>query len=1131
MNNPYIKNLFPIQLLICLALLLPGVAKALSPDFYAPSSALASGSWAKVQVSETGMQFISNATLRNLGFSDPSKVNVYGYGGRMLSERLDENMPDDLPPVPSMATNTGIIFFGYASIGWNQDGIDYTEYSHYNNPYSDKAFYFLSDRDDTRFTAQEASSTVSSPKETITVFTERIAHEQDLLAPSNTGRLMLGEDFRVQASRNFQFNLPDNTGDALVKVAFGAKSSSGSASLLFTANGESLPSTKDDQIASAAASRFIVTTVTVKNISNPGNKLNLGIDFSATGALQTAALDYIEVEYPRSIKLDNGELYFYVAPRQASTVTVEGCGAETIVWDITDPLHTKIVETSLNGSALSFNIPEGYAEFVAFNPASIKRNVTPAGKVQNQDLHSLPAPGMLVIAPDAYRNAAMRLAELHAKTDGLTVMVLSPEEVYNEFSSGNPDVTAFRKLLKMWYDRAEGREEDYTRFCLIMSRPTYDNKMVTPIVKNAGYPRVPIWQSPTGDTESSSYSTDDYVGMLADNLSELSIGNAKIHVAVGRMPVKSVSEAETAITKLENYLLNPSLGSWRNNVMIIADDQDNGVHLNQAEEAYEAMRSSGNGAEYLYEKLYLDSYPMVYTSTGATYPEAKQRMFDKINEGVVYIDYIGHANPSTWGHEGLLYWTDITSFSNTNLPFIYAATCEFLRWDDDAISGAEEMWLNPNAGVIGMICPSRTVLITANGVLNKATSQFVFMRDSEGKSMRVGDIMIKGKNAGQADSNKLRYGLIGDPSMRLPSPDLSVKVDRINDVELSDNSEFPELQALSSVNISGSIVDSEGAIQPDFNGVAEIQLFDAEKVITTYGNGEDGVESIYNDRKTRLYSGRVNVVDGKWATTVTMPFEIDNNYSPALISLYASDQTGREANGACEQLYVYGFNQSAASDFEGPEISKFYLNGPGFTSGDVVSPSPVLKARVSDPSGINLSEAGIGHSMLIALDGKTFFSDVARFYTPDAEDHTAGEITYPLHDMTAGDHTLEFTVWDNANNSSTATLAFTVSAAWLPEIETLTTDVNPATTSVNFIVGCDGVSGATKCLVEVFDLMGRKIWSSNSVEMSAGNDLRFNWDLSDSSGARVLRGIYLYRATVTLPNGATVTKAKKLAVS
>ncbi|MDE5874123.1 MAG: hypothetical protein K2H15_00635, partial [Muribaculaceae bacterium] len=378
--------------------------------------------------------------------------------------------------------------------------------------------------------------------------------------------------------------------------------------------------------------------------------------------------------------------------------------------------------------------------------------------IANQDIHSMEAPDMLIVAPEVFLPSAKRIADLHSRTDGIRCAILTPEQIYNEFSSGSPDITAYRKLLKMWYDRSVSQGQPHTRYCILMGRPSYDNKGCTQTVKREGYPRLPIWATTDSYSESTSYSTDDYIGMLDDNATSLNMNTAKIHVAVGRMPVKTLAEAENACTKLENYITSPSYGSWRNNIMIIADDQDNGVHLKQAEDVWTTIKSTEIGGRYAYEKLYLDAYTLAFTGVGAVYPEAKARMLEKWNEGVAFINFIGHGNPKSLTHENLLTWSDVNSFRNTNLPFVYAATCNFMRWDDDDVSAAETLWLNPTAGVIGMICPSRTVYITLNGTLNLATARYMFTTDGTGRQLSMGDMMVNGKNSLASDNNRLRYG-------------------------------------------------------------------------------------------------------------------------------------------------------------------------------------------------------------------------------------------------------------------------------------------------------------------------------------------------------------------------------------
>ncbi len=1110
-------------------------AYSLTPETFATSSKLSSGNWAKIEVQESGMQFISNATLKNLGFSDPDKVNVYGFGGRMLDERLYDSMPDDLPLLPSVRTPGGIVFFGHGCFKWELSSSATNAYKHTNNPYSDHSYYFVSDIDPARPTVDDRDAVEISDGLTLRSFKERLVHEQDLLAPTNSGRTLLGEDFRTQKKRTFQFDLPGNMGDAIFTVSFGAYTTNGSSSLIFTANNEQLPTTASDVIAAVSGDKtlYILKTM-VKSVEDPGEKLNLTIDYSTQGTLFTAALDYIEVEYERELKLRNDELYFYLNPPVSTKVEVGNCNESTVIWDVTDPINPVNVKYTLSGNVASFATPKGMREYVAFNPLKTTRQVAAAGKVSNQNLHGMEAPEMLIITPEAFRSAAQKLADLHASTDGLKVAIVTPEAIYNEFSSGVADITAFRKLLKMWYDRGMEQDGNYPRYCLLMGRPSYDNKMVTPTVKNAGYPRMPIWQSPatTTITKSSSYSTDDYIGMLADQPSSLNIGSLKIQVAVGRMPVKSLQEANTAVAKLEKYMKRPVYGSWRNNVMLIADDQDNGKHLAQAENVYEALRSGGNGADFLYEKLYLDSYTLSYGATGAIYPEAKQKLFDKLAEGVSYINYIGHANPRSWTHESLVTWSDLTSMTNTNLPFIYAATCEFMRWDSDDVSGGELLWLYPDTGVIGMICPSREVLIEQNGAQNARTAKYMYSRNEDGTPLRVGDVMINGKNDSDNHTNKLKYGLIGDPSLRVLSPGHSVSVLSIKGTDVDQIEDMPVIAARSSFDLTGMVTDFDGNLIEDFNGIVEIQLYDAEIVITTNGNGKEGKVDTYNDRKTRLYTGRARVTNGMWSLTVNMPSEIENNYSPALISLYAYDETGREANGSFEKFYVYGFDENAPDDFDGPSVKEFYLNSSDFADGAPVSPSPILYASFSDPSGINVSDSGLGHQMILTLDNGTYFNDVNLYFSPDADDHLSGSIAYPLQGIAPGEHTLKLTVWDNANNSTSKELTFYVSASWLPEITTLTTDVNPATTSVNFLVSTDGANGIMDCTIEVYDLNGKRVWSGNAPSLSAsGTSVSLGWDLCYTNGGRVNRGIYLYRAIVTTPEGATIMKTNKLAVA
>jgi len=1105
---------------------------ALAPDFYAPNSRLAEGKWRRVKILKEGMQLITNDQLQKMGFANPEKVNVYGYGGRQLSDRLSASMPDDLPMQPALHTADGIIFYGAGTVSWQDGDIRGMKFQHSQNYYATDSYYYLSDIIASDASVTDALDCTRRTDNILDYFTETLLQEQELAHPGNSGSLMYGEDFRTTTSRPYKFTLTDaKDPKATLMVAFATNTSSNSSSISITANGKSLAEDSYDRLLAVTSADMMARyTQSIKEIENAGGELNIVVKYNPGGVVKMARLDFVRVNYNRLLNLAGGELAFrHSGSTGMVTYAISNADPTAEIWDVTDPAKPKRIKYTLEGTTAYFT-PEdsgSYHEFIAFKPASVKLTTGQGEIVQNQDLHSMPVPDMVIISPDEYLSESNRLAQFHEAEDGFRVYVITPEQIYNEFSSGSSDVTAMRKMLKMWHDRGTDNSHSI-RYCLLMGRPFYENRGLSEDAKRINYVRMPIWQAPTGLTSGSSYCTDDYIGMLEDNVKAHDMGSAKINVAVGRFPVKSAKEASTAVDKLIKYVKEPDYGDWRNRTMVIADDQDDGIHLTQAENCVSAMEHSDGGGDVMIEKLYLDSYPLVATGTGGTYPQASERLIRTLNDGVNFINYIGHGSPTQWGHESLWTYTQICNTDNKRLPIFLTATCEFGRLDSEATSAAEILWLNPDCGAISLLTAARLAYITQNGTFNQAFSSELYHRDSDGKGRRFGDVIVSGKNSvSGSDTNKLRYVLIGDPAMRVPLPEFLARVDRINDVEVGSDSETT-LHARQTVKISGSVTDLDGNLLQDFNGKIFPKLYDAEKAVTTYGNGEEGKVLEFNDRSNLLFSGNVEVKNGLWEVNFVIPMEIENNYSPARMSLYAYSDKGEEAHGNFDDFYIFGYDENAVEDTQGPTISNLTLNSSSFREGDSVSPNSMVLANVFDESGINISQSGIGHQLSISVDGTKTYNDVSGSFTPDPADNRGGDIAYKLSGLEQGDHTLTLTVWDNAGNSSEASLKFRVSENAIPVLYDVLTDANPAVSSVTFTLVNDAPCGEAASRIEVFDLGGARIWAH---ENPSGTNNSITWDLTDGSGARVNRGIYLYRATVTTPDGTISTKTKKLAVA
>ena len=336
---------------------------------------------------------------------------------------------------------------------------------------------------------------------------------------------------------------------------------------------------------------------------------------------------------------------------------------------------------------------------------------------------------------------------------------------------------------------------------------------------------------------------------------------------------------------------------------------------------------------------------------------------------------------------------------------------------------------------------------------------------------------------------------------------------------------------MSAVTVEGCITDAKGNVLSDFNGTVNLQLYDAERVITTYGNGDSGVVRSYNDHDSRLAVANATVTGGRWTATLRVPPEIRGTYNTALISSYAWSDRGDEANGAFEKLYVFGY-AGASADTTGPEIEAFYVNNPSMPADAVIGPNPVVFARLRDESGINISQSGIGHSLNISVDGKEFFNDLSSYFEQDANDPDFGTLVYPLTGIAAGKHTLTLTAWDNANNVSKASIDINIGAATDPVIYEITASHNSETSSVDFRILLDRPNTSMTCTLGIYDLMGRKIWdNSQQLDSDLDSVITTRWDLCDSGGNRVPRGIYIYRATVESPEGTYSSKSKKIAVA
>lgn len=1116
-------------------------ASAFNTSLYADTSRLATGKWVRIKVTESGIYSISASDVRAWGLSSLANIRIFGYGGAPLPEKLVSATPDDLPQVPVLRTDSRVLFYAQGPLTWTTSS--YFKYRQVQHPYATSAYYFVTD--DAGIpdsTVGKASNSLGGGEE-VNTFVERLYHEEELVNPGQTGRVLLGEDFRYNTTQTFKFTLDGLVANSEVSVLtnFVAKSmAGGSNKLTFKYNGNNLSSSSSDNISAATslAHDHYNSASTIKRFTLSGtNELNYSITFTPSGTLYLARLNYIAVNYTRSLALSGGKLAFgQLADSPSLVYNLANASSASHVWDVTTPHKPVEMNATLSGTTARFSPAEaGQHEYYAFDESASFPSPAFDAAIANQNIHGEPTPDMIIISPAEFLAQAQRVADLHTSVDSMRVLVVDQKDVFNEFSSGTPDAMAYRRLCKMFYDRGADAAGHKLGYLLLMGNASFDNRQLTSTVKAIAYPMLLSWQSEESSNENSSYTSDDIFVVLDDN-SGPQFERSDMNIAVGRFPVKSVAEARTAVNKLIKYVTKPDYGDWKTNVLNVADDEDSGIHMEQADNVISTARQH-NGDDFLFNRVFIDAFTSQSLGAGRNYPDARAKMFRKLNEGVAWWNYTGHASPNLWTADGLLTSTDInTNLFYSHLPILYAATCEFARFDAIELSGGENMFLNNRGGAIAVICPARLVFIPNNGILNASVAKYIFARDANGLPLRIGDIVRLGKNDTGSDDNNSRYMLLGDPAMRPAYPTRRIAIETIDGKEV-DPDNMPVFKARQTITFTGNVLNTNGNTDTKFNGSVISTLFDAEQTVTTHGYGEQGKEYSYNDRQNKLAVTIDSVVNGKFSIKVTIPSEVVatyDNYTPALINLYAySPADSIEAMGSNSNFYIYGYDDDVKADTIGPDISYFGLNSESFADGDNVNESPLVLATISDDTGINFSTGGIGHSMTLTLDDKTTYSNVSSYYQPSySSQGTSGSLTYELSDLAEGKHTLKLKVWDVYSNSSEKTISFNVIKGLKPSIVDVYSDANPATVEANFYVRHNRPDALLNVTIEVFDLMGRPVWSATQTGRSdMFTSFPITWDLCNSGGARVQRGIYIYRATISTDGKQQASKAKKIAVA
>ena len=789
------------------------------------------------------------------------------------------------------------------------------------------------------------------------------------------------------------------------------------------------------------------------------------------------------------------------------------------------------METSLNGTELSFSIPASASlrEFVVVKPSQIKAPVT-VGEVVNQNLHALPQQDMIIIAQPNFTTQAERLAEAHRTKDNLTVRVVTPESIYNEFSSGTPDATAYRRFMKMFYDR-QTSGADAPKYLLLFGDGSFDNRKLTSAWKSVDMSNMLLTYQTENSLSSQSYVIDDYFGFLDDADNKKSLQNKKLCLGIGRFPIRTVEQATQMVDKVISYMENKNTGSWKNNLCFMADDGSNTdgfmtEHMEFADQLAGYVESEH--PEFLVNKLYYDAYKK--DMTAGTYPDVRSGLQKLLKDGLLLFNYTGHGGTTALSDEKVLTQTDINQFTYTHLPVWVTATCDFTRFDDLNTSAGEDVFLNKSSGGIALFTTVRVAYSRPNFPINDNVIRNLFERNN-GRRRTLGEVMQATKNT-LSSVYKLGFCLIGDPAVKMAYPEFGMKVTTVNGQSVDGNS--ISFKALEKITVEGEVLDVSGQLVTDFTGIVNPTVKDSKVTVTCLKNSnkDDSPAFTFTDYPNTIFIGNDSVRNGKFSFTFTVPKDISYSNLQGKMNLYAVDtESGNEAQGNFDNFIVGGTSDTAETDTIGPEIRALYLNDTTFVDGGQVNTTPYFVAELWDKSGVNITGSSVGHDMMLVIDESTVLSyNLNSYYELLPGEDGTGIVKFPIPALEPGKHTAEFWVWDILNNSTVRTFTFEVVEGLKPFLFDVIATPGIAREQVTFHLMHNRPESRMRVGIMVYDLAGRQLWKHEESGTSGlFENYTVSWDLT-SGGVRMRPGVYIYRAAISTDNSKDATKARKFII-
>ncbi len=1046
---------------------------------FASHSRLAEGNWVKIKTGETGLYVIPYSELREMGFSSPDRVGVYGKGGEMLSFNFKESVAghpyyDDLRQTAVIHKCDSLLFYaqGTDKIIWDNDEDRFIRKS--KNIYSDYGVYFLSDIADPELARNLTSDAVMNT--VLQQGKDYMFHEKDLCHNvTGTGQQFWGEEFKNYGG-TIKWDLPARyavDGDVDLEYAFYIAPSLSekvpySIGMSVKESGEYYSASYNAKISDAFTPRNYTHTFDVK----PENRFEVSLGVQADKS-DFSRLDYWLLTYPKRFPVNSMELISperYVVRNDSKGAYSLNLPGDINVVDVTSPERIGVSFASDGNTDISLRClsseRDGWNELVFYSSQSELGRITEWKPVVNSDIHGFNPSDVefAIITVPRFVDYARQIASIHKEYDGIETIVATPEEIYNEFSGGVPDPQAYRAFMRMVYDRSDGRLKN-----LLLLGPSLADIRALKSEPDTDY--IIAYQEPEATSERPAACVYDIYGILADEINPARLNREKMEIGVGLLSCFDDSDCQRAVRKIRRYMKDQDkFFRYLNETFQIGGLHNVHAHDKQAVR-YGILLSELAPAPVAAHNLSIDAFGNV---------PARKRFFAELNAGKIMTTYFGHGGVRFMGMDGNFFTTsDMSLLKNRFMGFAFLGGCDF-SFPDRRIRGLGESFvLDSENGMIGGIISCRTSMSSVNYELAKRIATEWMASEYGAPSPTAGEFYAKVKS-NSSYRNSLNYFYSGDPAIRFPvaSQHITVSVD---------SSVLPGMKTV----LKGKVENVGGNADIKFNGKAVLKiarpavtLQSMDYVTGTYKDTSDP-DTLYVDyRAEHLLSFEFEIVNGEFSTEIILPLFI-SKYQGKLLPLYISAFDNENRTGAVGYIEIsigsgsdLDENNPVMDDREAPSIEAVYDH---------------ISGRIGITCRDNVGLYDTGSVTGALLDGKKITLVPRDVYDLKSVVKSA-EYFYDAWELSSGSHMLEITVSDVSGNSSELRYDF---------------DVPDKDDAISMTLSSEAV--VDELIITAGEITGTVL----IIRDSEGNEIlrrplsgSYVWNCEDNNGENVAPGLY-----------------------